>query len=176
MPEALIHSDGSCDKQGVGGYGVVIEDDEGTRELAKGFQNSTVNRMELRAAIAGLSAVKPGTKVRLVSDSKYVVNGINVYVKRWVANGWRAPIWEKVEGTDQFVASLETKEVANRDLWEELAELIETRPTIAQWVKGHKGHNGNERADTLAGNARKYGSKQECRPRPQEKPKEIPEF
>lgn len=176
---AIIHCDGSCDrKNGEGGYGTVVEFNEFKYTLSEAYENTTNNRMELRAAIAGLAKVPTGMPCKIVSDSRYVVNGINLYLKRWKANNWQAPVWEQVEtgdSTKKWKAGEETKEISNRDLWEVCAELIEKRPTTAQWIKGHKGHKLNELCDTLAGKARKYGKKLQCRARPTIQ-KETPEF
>lgn len=132
-----IFTDGACSgNPGPGGWGVVLRFGEREKELSGGEKETTNNRMELTAAIEGLSALKEPCKVRLVTDSKYVADGIT---KGW-AESWRKNGWRKAD----------KKPALNTDLWEKLLELIETHEVTIDWVKGHAGHPENERCDKLA--------------------------
>ena len=133
----VIYTDGGClNNPGPGGYGVVIDDGKGTKELSGGYRLTTNNRMELMACIVGLASLKKGSSVILYSDSKYVVDGITKgWAKRWQANGWMK----------------NKKEAAlNPDLWAKLLMLCEKHDVRFKWVKGHAGNEGNERCDQLA--------------------------
>lgn len=132
-----VFTDGACSgNPGPGGWGVVLRFGSVEKELSGGEKNTTNNRMELTAAIKGLSALKEPCKVRLVTDSKYVADGITKgWAQSWKNNGWR---------------KADKKPALNVDLWEELLELIEKHEVIIDWVKGHAGHPENERCDKLA--------------------------
>ena len=106
------------------------------KELCGGEKDTTNNRMELTAVIKGLSALKEPCEVRLVTDSKYVADGIS---KGW-AEAWRKNGWRKSD----------KKPALNIDLWEELLDLLKTHKVTIEWVKGHAGHPENERCDKLA--------------------------
>lgn len=132
-----IFTDGACSgNPGPGGWGVVLRYNGKEGELSGGEKNTTNNRMELTAAIMGLSALKEPCKVRLVTDSKYVADGIT---KGW-AESWRRNNWRKAD----------KKPALNVDLWEKLLNLLETHDVTIDWVKGHAGHPENERCDKLA--------------------------
>lgn len=132
-----IFTDGACSgNPGPGGWGVVLRYEGREKELCGGEKNTTNNRMELIAAIKGLSALKEPCDVRLVTDSKYVADGIT---KGW-AKSWRENNWRKAD----------KKPALNTDLWEELLNLIEKHNVTIDWVKGHAGHPENERCDKLA--------------------------
>lgn len=132
-----IFTDGACSgNPGPGGWGVVLRFGTKEKELSGGEKNTTNNRMELTAAIMGLSALKESCKVRLVTDSKYVADGIT---KGWAAS-WRKNGWKKAD----------KKPALNPDLWEKLLDLIEEHDVTIDWVKGHAGHIENERCDKLA--------------------------
>ena len=132
-----IFTDGACSgNPGPGGWGVVLRFGATEKELSGGEKNTTNNRMELTAAIMGLSALKESCKVRLVTDSKYVADGIT---KGWAAS-WRKNGWKKAD----------KKPALNPDLWEKLLDLIEEHDVTIDWVKGHAGHPENERCDKLA--------------------------
>lgn len=132
-----IFTDGACSgNPGPGGWGVVLRYEGKEKELCGGEKNTTNNRMELTAAIKGLSALKESCDVRLVTDSKYVADGIT---KGW-AKSWRENNWRKAD----------KKPALNPDLWEELLNLIEKHNVTIDWVKGHAGHPENERCDKLA--------------------------
>lgn len=132
-----IFTDGACSgNPGPGGWGVVLRYNGKEGELWGGEENTTNNRMELTAAIMGLSALKEPCKVRLVTDSKYVADGIT---KGW-AESWQRNNWRKAD----------KKPALNPDLWEELLDLLKIHDVTIDWVKGHAGHPENERCDKLA--------------------------
>jgi ribonuclease HI len=131
-----IYTDGACKgNPGVGGWGVLMQSGERRRELHGGEANTTNNRMELMAVIRALEALKKPSRVRLHTDSQYVQLGISKWIHTWKKNGWR---------------TAERKPVKNAELWRELDELAARHEIEWLWVKGHAGHDGNERADALA--------------------------
>ena len=131
-----IYTDGACSgNPGPGGWGVLIIDGETRREFCGGERETTNNRMELTAAIRALEETADDGPVRLHTDSQYVKNGINDWIRNWKRNGWKTSA---------------KKPVKNKDLWEALDALIQDRAVDWRWVKGHAGHPGNERADELA--------------------------
>lgn len=133
----MLWADGACSgNPGPGGFGVVVEGPEGDSEFARGFRNTTNNRMELRGAIAALDLVPNGAKAVLHTDSRYVVDAIE---KKWV-DGWRKRGWRKADGN----------EVKNIDLWKLLLTSIAGKSVRFQWVEGHAGDPRNERCDRLA--------------------------
>lgn len=137
MDKVVIYTDGACSgNPGPGGYGVVLVCKNKRKELSGSEENTTNNRMELTAAIVGLSALKRKCEVKLVTDSKYVSDGIS---KGWAAS-WRQNGWRKAD----------KKPALNADLWEKLLILIEQHEVELEWVKGHNGHPENERCDALA--------------------------
>ena len=137
MKEVTIYTDGACSgNPGNGGYGVILSYMGKKKELSKGFECTTNNRMELMAAITGLEALKEPCKVILTSDSKYVVDGIT---KGW-ARSWKAKGWKKGDG----------KPALNPELWDRLLALCDKHEVEFVWVKGHAGHPENERCDRLA--------------------------
>lgn len=132
-----LYTDGACKgNPGPGGWGCVLVYGEMEKELSGGEAKTTNNRMELSAAIAGLSALKSPCEVELWSDSKYLVDAIT---KGW-ARSWKAKGWKKSDG----------KPALNPDLWEKLLELLSVHKVTFVWVKGHDGHEYNERCDRLA--------------------------
>lgn len=132
-----IFTDGACSgNPGPGGWGVVLRYGKAEKELSGGEENTTNNRMELTAAIKGLSALKEPCVVKLVTDSKYVADGIN---QGWAAS-WRQNGWRKAD----------KKPAQNIELWEELLNLLDIHDVKIEWVKGHAGHPENERCDALA--------------------------
>lgn len=132
-----MFTDGACSgNPGPGGWGVVLRYGGREKELSGGEKNTTNNRMELTAAIRGLAALKEPCEVRLVTDSKYVADGITKnWAKTWQKNGW---------------IKSDKKKALNSDLWEELLRLTEIHDVKIEWVKGHAGHPENERCDRLA--------------------------
>ncbi len=133
-----IYTDGGCSgNPGPGGYGTVILDGDDYQELSEGFQRTTNNRMELLACIVGLQTLKNNEKpVQIFSDSSYVVNSIT---KGW-ARGWQKRGWRKSDG----------EQASNIDLWKLMLVLCEQFEVSFTWVKGHAGHDLNERCDRLA--------------------------
>ena len=136
MSEVVIHTDGACSgNPGPGGWGALLSYGDHERELSGGEALTTNNRMELLAAIRGLEALKKPCRVRLVTDSQYVMKGITEWMVNWKRRGW---------------TTADRKPVKNADLWRELDELCGRHEVRWEWVRGHQGHPGNERADELA--------------------------
>lgn len=145
LKKILMHTDGSCiGNPGPGGWGAILSLGEVDREFSGGEAHTTNNRMEMMAIIQGLSALKERCDVTVISDSKYVIDNIRS-VHTWKSRGWRTTA---------------KKPVKNRDLWEILDESCIHQQVTFQWVKGHAGHPGNERADTLANDAAKAAEKE----------------
>ena len=136
MKHVDIYTDGACrGNPGRGGWGAILVYNGVEKELSGGEAYTTNNRMELTAAIEGLSALREPCKVTLYSDSKYVVDAFLLgWVESWRAAGWR-------RGKDKL---------KNPDLWEKLYALTEIHEVDFIWVKGHAGHDYNERCDILA--------------------------
>jgi ribonuclease HI len=131
-----IYTDGACKgNPGVGGWGALLKSGPHTRELFGGEALTTNNRMELTAVIRALEALKKPSHVRLHTDSKYVQQGISSWIHQWKKRGWR---------------TADKKPVKNEDLWRELDEIAAKHEIEWLWVRGHAGHDGNERADELA--------------------------
>ena len=134
-----LFTDGAClGNPGPGGWGVLLRAGMRERELSGGEALTTNNRMELMAAIAGLEALKRPCEVVLTTDSQYVKLGVEQWMARWRANGWRTS---------------DRKPVKNQDLWERLAAALASHRVTWHWVKGHAGHAENERVDVLARDA-----------------------
>lgn len=136
-PERVtIHTDGACSgNPGPGGWGAILQYGEAEKELCGGEPETTNNRMELTAAIEALSALKRDVPVDLYTDSKYLRDGITRWIHNWKSNGWK---------------TASKKPVKNADLWQRLDELMSAHRIEWHWVKGHVGHDLNERADELA--------------------------
>ena len=131
-----IHTDGACSgNPGPGGWGAILAWNDHERELKGGEPHTTNNRMELTAAIAALDALKRPCTVDLFTDSQYLRSGITTWITTWKRNGWR---------------TAERKPVKNVDLWQRLDQLLTQHEVHWHWVKGHSGHDLNERADRLA--------------------------
>ena len=132
-----IYTDGACSgNPGVGGWGVVIiEDNKNEFFLYGGDKNTTNNKMELTAAIKALKAFEKKSTITLITDSKYVKDGIQSWIQNWKKNGWKTAA---------------KKPVKNKELWIELDELIAKHNITWEWVKGHAGNTHNEKADYLA--------------------------
>ena len=131
-----IYADGGCrGNPGPGGWGVLMQSGESSKELWGGEPNTTNNRMELTAVIRALEALKRPTAAHIHTDSQYVQKGISLWIHNWKRNGWR---------------TADKKPVKNAELWQRLDELSQTHDLKWLWVKGHAGHPGNERADALA--------------------------
>ena len=135
-PKVIIHTDGACSgNPGPGGWGVILQSGEHRKELSGGEPMTTNNRMELTAAIKALEALKGSSEVELYTDSNYLRGGITGWIKGWKKNGWR---------------TADRKPVKNAELWEELDKATSRHDISWHWVKGHHGHDENERADELA--------------------------
>jgi ribonuclease HI len=131
-----IYTDGACKgNPGPGGWGALLECDGKERELFGGQPGTTNNRMELTAVIEALTALKQPCQIVLHTDSQYVMKGITEWIRGWKAKGWKTAAREPVK---------------NVDLWKQLDELVAAHHIRWVWVKGHSGHDGNERADKLA--------------------------
>ena len=131
-----IYTDGACKgNPGVGGWGAIIMQDEKNIELFGGENETTNNRMELMAVIMALKEISSNLELSIYTDSTYVQKGISEWIKNWKVNNWR---------------SSSKKPVKNKDLWIELDEAVGSRKINWEWVKGHAGNEGNEKADELA--------------------------
>lgn len=137
-----IYTDGACSgNPGKGGYGTILTavDDSGNmheKELCAGYKVTTNNRMELLAVIVGLEALKKPSEVEIISDSKYVVDAFNQnWIEGWLKKGWK---------------NSGKQPVKNVDLWKRLLEVKEKHNVKFTWIKGHAGHEFNERCDRMA--------------------------
>ena len=138
MNQVEIYTDGACKgNPGPGGWGAVLRYKGMEKELSGGEPMTTNNRMELMAVIEALSALKRPCAVTLFLDSEYVRKGITEWIHGWKAKGWRTAAKQPVK---------------NVDLWQKLDALVSGGPHRIHWhwVRGHAGHEGNERADELA--------------------------
>jgi ribonuclease HI len=139
--EIFAYTDGACSgNPGPGGWGVVLEAWDGTtllkaRDLSGGEAESTNNRMEMMAAIAALETLERPSTVTVVTDSKYLMDGITGWIHGWKKNGWKTAA---------------KKPVKNADLWLRLDAAQARHKMKWAWIKGHAGHEQNERADELA--------------------------
>lgn len=132
-----IYTDGACSgNPGPGGWGAILRCDGKEKEMSGGEAHTTNNRMELSGVIMALSALKYPCMVKLTTDSKYVVDGVT---KGW-AQSWRKKGWKKSDG----------KPALNPDLWGQLLDLLAVHDVEFCWIKGHAGHEENERCDRLA--------------------------
>ena len=139
MNRVEIFTDGACKgNPGPGGWGALLRMGENEKELSGGEANTTNNRMEMLAAIRALDALTRPCAVDLHTDSTYVRDGITKWIHGWKRNGWRTAA---------------KKPVANAELWQELEKAAARHDVSWHWVKGHAGHEGNERADSLASDA-----------------------
>ena len=131
-----LYTDGACrGNPGPGGWGALIKFNGHEKELWGGEQDTTNNRMELMAAIQGLDFLTRDCQVKLYTDSKYVMQGITEWIHNWKKKGWKTAA---------------RKPVKNADLWQLLDKARDRHEIEWIWVKGHSGHDGNERADLLA--------------------------
>ena len=132
-----VYTDGSCrGNPGPGGWGVYIQLNDEEKDLYGGNSETTNNQMEMQAALEALKYLKDKNEViELYTDSNYLRQGITEWIHKWKLNNWRTAA---------------KKPVANRDLWIEISDLNEKMNVQWNWVKGHAGDPGNERADQLA--------------------------
>ena len=140
----VAYTDGACSgNPGPGGWGVLLQAlSDGKvvkeRELSNGEKRTTNNKMELRAAIAALEILDRTSEITIITDSKYVMNGIQTWLAGWKKNNWK---------------TASKKPVKNEELWKRLDLLCEQHEVNWKWVKGHAGDMGNERVDKLARSA-----------------------
>ncbi len=136
MKKVQLITDGAClGNPGRGGWAYILRYGGHTREMSGSEPQTTNNRMELTAAIRGLSAIKETCEVEVITDSEYVKNGITKWIHGWKRNGWK---------------NSSKKPVVNQDLWTELDRLVSTHQTQWTWTKGHANHDDNNRCDELA--------------------------
>jgi ribonuclease HI len=135
-PAVVVYTDGACSgNPGPGGWGAILISGAHRKELSGGEAGTTNNRMELLAAISALEALKASSHVELHTDSKYVQDGIGKWIHGWKKNGWK---------------TADRKPVKNAELWQRLDTARQRHEVKWHWVKGHAGHDENERADELA--------------------------
>ncbi len=131
-----MYTDGACrGNPGPGGWGVILSYRDRNKTLSGFDPQTTNNRMELTAAIEGLRALSRACDIELITDSKYVLQGISEWIESWKSNGWKTAA---------------KKPVKNADLWQSLDEQVKIHRINWHWVKGHAGIEGNEMADQLA--------------------------
>ena len=136
MKNVIIYTDGACrGNPGPGGWGAILLYGDKEKELFGGEPETTNNRMELMAAIVALETLNAPCQVVLTTDSKYVMDGITQWMANWKKRGWKTASKQPVK---------------NVDLWQRLDAAVQRHEIDCQWVKGHSGHPGNERADALA--------------------------
>jgi len=137
LKEVDLYTDGGCSgNPGPGGCAAILIFGDKRKEISIGFKHTTNNRMELRAVISGLEALKEACRVNLYADSKYVLDSIRKgWLNNWQKNGWKTSARKQVE---------------NKDLWQLLVPLLEKHTMIFHWVEGHAGNEENECADELA--------------------------
>ena len=132
----IIYTDGACrGNPGPGGWGALLQAGPHEKALCGGEAHTTNNRMELTAVIRALQALKRPSAVQIHTDSQYVQKGISEWIHNWKRRGW---------------LTADKQPVKNVDLWKTLDELTSAHQIDWRWVKGHAGHPGNERADSLA--------------------------
>jgi ribonuclease HI len=136
LKKVQLITDGACiGNPGPGGWACILRYGEKSKEMCGAERQTTNNRMELTAAVRGLTALREACEVEIVTDSQYVKNGITKWVANWKRNGWRTS---------------DKKAVLNQDLWEELDRQNARHKTIWSWTKGHADHQDNNRCDELA--------------------------
>ena len=136
MPRVTIYADGSYKPAiNFGGFGTLVSSEGHGLLIYGGFPGDSNNRMELTGVLSALRRLVVPCEVLVVSDSQYVVNGLNGYIWNWATNGWK---------------NSKGQPVANRDLWEEMLMYCQYHHITTQWVKGHAGHSENEQCDHLA--------------------------
>ena len=133
----IIYTDGAClGNPGPGGWAAIIFDKKNKKKSIKGNKvNTTNNQMELIAPIEALKKIKNKSKIKIYTDSKYLIDGINIWIKKWKLNNWKTSA---------------KKEVKNDRLWKELDSLSSGHSINWQWVRGHSGNIYNEEVDDLA--------------------------
>ncbi|MBS1857473.1 MAG: ribonuclease HI [Acidobacteria bacterium] len=136
MKNVQLITDGAClGNPGPGGWAAILRYGPHKKEMWGSEPHTTNNRMEIKAAIEGLRALKVSCEVQVVTDSEYLKNGITTWIKNWKRKGWMTAA---------------KKPVVNQDLWKELDGQVERHQTTWVWTKGHAGHEDNNRCDELA--------------------------
>jgi ribonuclease HI len=136
MKQVQLTTDGACiGNPGPGGWACILRYNKHKKELFGSAPHTTNNRMELKAAIEGLRAIKEPCEVEVVTDSEYLKNGITQWIHGWKRNGWKTK---------------SKKPVINQDLWSELDDLVSKHQTRWTWTRGHADHDDNNRCDELA--------------------------
>jgi ribonuclease HI len=136
MKQVIMYTDGACrGNPGPGGWGVLLKFNGTQKEIFGGSSSTTNNKMELKAAIEGLRLLTEPCSINLYTDSKYVMDGITQWINNWKKNNWKTST---------------KKDVKNKELWQELDNLMDYHEVTLHWVKGHSGDEGNEMADMLA--------------------------
>ena len=145
MKKVHLITDGACHgNPGPGGWAAILRYNTHKKEIWGSEPHTTNNRMELRAAIEGLRALKEGCEVEVITDSEYLKNGITQWIHGWKSKGWTTSL---------------RKPVVNQDLWKQLDEEIARHKTTWSWTKGHANHADNNRCDELATIAARHQSK-----------------
>ncbi|HMK50831.1 MAG TPA: ribonuclease HI [Thermodesulfovibrionales bacterium] len=135
-PFVEVFTDGACSgNPGVGGYGVILRSGRREKELSGCESMTTNNRMELTAVLKALEALKKPCRVKVVTDSNYVVKGMTTWIHAWIRNSWK---------------NSQKQDVMNKDLWEQLLKVSKGHDITWEWVKGHNEHAENERCDSIA--------------------------
>jgi len=135
-PFVEVFTDGACSgNPGVGGYGVILRSGGREKELSGCDSMTTNNRMELTAVLKALEALKKPCRVKVVTDSNYVVKGMTTWIHAWIRNSWK---------------NSQKQDVMNKDLWEQLLKVSKGHDITWEWVKGHNEHAENERCDSIA--------------------------
>ena len=138
-PHVEIFTDGACSgNPGPGGWAAILRSGNHEKEIFGGERSTTNNRMELTAAIKAFEALKKSSIVTIHTDSRYVMDGLQLWLPRWKLKGWK---------------TADKKPVKNADLWRALDEAAQRHDVVWRWVQGHAGHVENERADLLARSA-----------------------
>jgi len=136
MKRVQLITDGACiGNPGPGGWACILRYNAHKREMSGASPSTTNNRMELTAAIQGLSSLKEPCEVEVITDSEYLKNGITQWIRGWKQNGWK---------------TRDRKPVLNQDLWTELDRLVSGHRVHWTWTKGHADHDDNNRCDELA--------------------------
>lgn len=134
--QVFAYTDGACKgNPGPGGWGVLMECEGKQKELWGGELETTNNRMEIMAAIQALETLAKPSSIEIVTDSQYVMKGITEWLPNWIRRNWKTSA---------------NKPVKNADLWQRLQTASQQHKVSWSWVRGHQGHEGNERADFLA--------------------------
>jgi len=134
-----IFTDGAClGNPGPGGWAAMLRYKTVEKYISGGEPDTTNNRMELMAAIRALESLRRAARVRVTTDSQYVKQGIEMWLTKWIANGWR---------------TADRKPVKNQDLWQRLAAAAAAHQVEWHWTRGHSGHTENEQVDKLARDA-----------------------